>query len=119
MYPWPTAKAQGFVVGSTLFPDNGQLPWLSLGTQPGRADPASLGYTSTLGLLGTAVVVCKTASPKKLSHCVCSLPVSTLGVEKLALIFKWECHKEELRVTTLKIILISGIRKQFSTLMGG
>lgn len=53
---WPTAKAQGFIVGPTLLPGNGSSPWLPLGTQPKRADSTSLGYASTLGLLGTAVV---------------------------------------------------------------
>lgn len=50
-------QAQGVVVGPALLPGNGQLPWFPLGTQPGRLDSASLGYTSTLSLLGRAGVV--------------------------------------------------------------
>lgn len=47
-------------------PGNGQLPWLPLGTQPGRAASAPLECISTLGLLGTAVLFSKTASPPKI-----------------------------------------------------
>lgn len=44
-------------------PGNGQLPWLPLGTQPGRAASAPLECISTLGLLGTALLFSKTTTP--------------------------------------------------------
>lgn len=47
-------------------PGHGQLPWLPLGTQSGRAASAPLECISTLGLLGTALLFSKTASPPKI-----------------------------------------------------